>query len=149
MKVIKKVLLILSSVISIFSINGFSQTEKHTGPLTIQVTGFEDNSGQAILLLYRPEDDVPKKPFTRINAEIVNKESVFQVKDLPYGDYAAIIVHDQNKNGIIDHKWGMPAEPLGYTNNWRLSLFSGMPSFEKLKFHYSASSNMILIRIKG
>ena len=31
----------------------------------------------------------------------------------PYGDYAAILVHDKNKNGIIDHKWGIPAEPLG------------------------------------
>ncbi|MEI7491622.1 MAG: DUF2141 domain-containing protein [Bacteroidota bacterium] len=143
----KKILLILSSVILIFSIDGFSQTEKHTGTLTFKVTGFEDNTGQAILLLYRIEDDVPKKPFMRMNAEIVNKEAVIQVKDFPYGDYAAIIVHDKNKNGIIDHKWGIPAEPLGYTNNWKLSLFSGMPNFEKLKFHYSESGNMILVRM--
>ncbi|MCX6265960.1 MAG: DUF2141 domain-containing protein [Bacteroidetes bacterium] len=144
----KKIHLILSSVITIFSINGFSQTEKNTGPLTFHVTGFEDNSGQTILMLYRPEDDVPKKPFIRINAEIVNRESVIPVKDLPCGDYAAIIVHDKNKNEIIDHKWGIPAEPLGYTNNWRLSLISGMPNFEKLKFHYSSSNKLILVRMK-
>ena len=144
----KKVLLILYSAISIFSIEGFSQTENPPGTLTFKVTGFESNTGKAILLLYRPEDDVPKKPFMHINTEIINQESVIRVKNLPYGEYAAIIVHDKNKNGIIDHKWGMPAEPLGYTNNWKLSLFSGMPNFEKLKFHYSESCAMILVKMK-
>ena len=143
----KKILLILSSMIQLFSSNAFSQAEKTTGTLTFRVTGFETNSGQAILLLYRPGDDVPKKPFLRIMAEILNKESVISLKDLPYGDYAVIIVHDQNKNGIIDHKWGMPAEPLGYTNGWKLSLFSGMPNFEKLKFSYSEPGNRVLIKM--
>ena len=143
----KNILVIFSSVLSLFSVSVFSQPEKPASMLTFQVAGFENNSGQAILLLYRPDDDVPKKPFIRLTAQIVNKESVIPVKDLPYGDYAAIIVHDMNKNGIIDHKCGMPAEPLGYTNNWKLSLFSGMPKLEKLKFHYSASAGVVLIRM--
>ena len=144
----KKTLLILFTIVSLFNINLFSQTEKPENPLIFKVTGFESNSGQAILLLYRPNDDVPKKPFKRIMAEIINRESIFSIKDLPYGDYAVIVVHDKNKNGVIDHKWGMPAEPLGYTNNWKLTLFSGMPSFEKLKFHFSKASGAVVIKMK-
>ena len=134
-------------MITLSDMNAFSQTEKPSNTLTFHVTGFESNAGQAILFLYRPTDKVPKKPFLRVKAEIANMESVIPVKDLPYGDYAAIVVHDQNKNDIIDHKWGMPAEPLGYTNHWKLSLFSGMPTFEKLRFRFSQSENTVLIKM--
>jgi len=64
------------------------------------------------------------------------------------GEYAAILAHVRNKNGIIDHKWGIPAEPLGYTNNWKLGLFSEMPNFGKLKFNYSSSGNKVLVKMK-
>jgi len=97
--------------------------------------------------LCREEDDVPKKPFKHIKAEIVNNESVIPVIDLPYGEYAVILVHDKNKSGITDHKWGMPAELLGYNNNWKLNFFSGMPNFEKLKFYYSPSGYKVLVRM--
>lgn len=145
----KKNFLILTAIFSLVSVSLFSQTETTTGILTFKVTGFESSSGQAILMLYRPADNVPKTPFKRVTAEILNKESVITVKDLPYGEYAAILVHDKNKNGIIDHKWGMPAEPLGYTNHWKLSLFSGMPNFEKLKFRYSESCSMVVVSINN
>ena len=55
-----KILLILFLIISLFNNNVFPQTEKPTGTLTFHVNGFENNTGQAILLLYRPDDDVPK-----------------------------------------------------------------------------------------
>ena len=67
--------------------------------------------------------------------------------DLPFGDYAAIFVHDRNGNDKIDHRLGIPNEPLGYTNNWKLSLFSGMPTFEKLRFTFSASMNHFVIKM--
>ena len=60
-----------------------------------------------------------------------------EFKNLPYNVYAAIVVHDKNSNGIIDHRFGMPNEPLGFSNNWKLSLFSGMPTFQKLKFSFT------------
>jgi uncharacterized protein (DUF2141 family) len=115
--------------------------------LSFCLTGFESNSGQAILKLFRREDKLPSKPFIEQKAEIINNESHFAVDNLPYGEYAAIVVHDKNGNGRIDNTFGIPNEPLRFTNTWHLSLFSGMPSFEKLKFLYDSSNKTIEIKM--
>ena len=141
----QKTLLSLAIIFSLVHSCAWSQTPKPAETLTFHVTGFENNTGQAIVYLYRQEDKVPTKPFTHATALIVNKVAEITFPGLSYGDYAAIVVHDLNANGKIDHKWGMPAEPLGYTNKWKFSLFSGMPTFEKLRFHFSASCRTIAI----
>ena len=66
---------------------------------------------------------------------------------MAYGDYAAILVHDENGNGKIDHSFGLPAEQLGYTNNWTLGVFTGMPSFAKLKFSFNADRQSVPVSI--
>ncbi len=142
-----KFLLSLFLMISLAGLNLSAQTDKPTGNLTFHITGFEKNQGQALILFYSKDDKVPKKPGRHLKAEIVNKEAVLTLENIPYGEYAAIIVHDINGNGVVDHKFGMPSEPLGYTNNWKLSLFSGMPSFDKLKFSHSKPVTIVTIRM--
>ena len=144
----KKILLILSFTIALCYPAAWSQNAKPAETLTFHVTGFEKATGQALVYLYRRADKVPTKPFMHLKAEIVNHVSDITVNNLPYGEYAAIVVHDLNSNGKIDHKWGMPAEPMGYTNKWKLSLFSGMPTFEKLKFFYSDKNSTIVVQMK-
>ena len=142
-------LLFISIIIMLTTNEMFSQTEKPALPLTFHISGFESDAGQVLLMLYRKQDNVPKSPNIKLKAEIVNREAIIEVRDLPYGDYAAIVAHDLNKNNMIDHKWGIPSEPLGYTNNWKLSLFSGMPTFEKLKFSFTKSNFAVRIRMKS
>jgi uncharacterized protein (DUF2141 family) len=143
----KKTLLFLSIILSFSAFQLFSQSAKTETFITFHVTGFENNSGQAMLHLYRKTDDVPKKPYMVVKAKIVNKDASFAIKNLPYGDYAAIIMHDENGNGKIDNNFGMPTEPMGFSNNWKFGVFSGMPSFEKLKFTYSATKSTINIKM--
>jgi uncharacterized protein (DUF2141 family) len=143
----KNIITVLTLVLLAQAPQLFSQTQKVPAPLTFEVCGFADNLGQVIVQLFRQEDDVPVKPFLKGYAKIANNKSVVEFEKLPYGDYAAIIVHDKNSNGIVDHRWGMPDEPLGYTNNWELSFLSGMPSFDKLKFEYSASKQKYFIKM--
>ena len=108
--------------------------------LSFHASGFTHNKGKAVIFLFRKSDAIPKSPFLTTSASIVNGNALITFPDLPYGEYAAILLHDENNNGEIDHSFGIPSEPLGYTNNWTLSLFSGMPSFQKLKFQFSAIS---------
>jgi uncharacterized protein (DUF2141 family) len=125
-----------------------SQKSAPTGTLTFNISGFSDNTGQVLVQLFRKEDKVPKNPLKVVKAVISNQAAVVQIENFSFGEYAAIVVHDKNSNEIIDHRWGMPNEPLGYTNNWQLTLFSGMPTFEKLKFTFNKSANKYEIVIK-
>lgn len=104
--------------------------------LTITGSNFQNDIGKAVVNLFRKQDDVPKKPFRTASAGIVNGEATIEFKNLPYGDYAAVLFHDENSNNVIDHRFGFPNEPIGFSNDWRLSFFSGMPTFEKLKFRF-------------
>jgi uncharacterized protein (DUF2141 family) len=108
------------------------------GTLVIEASNFESDEGIAIVNLFREQDDVPKKPFTQATGEIMDGKAKIVFNSIPYGEYAAILFQDENSNGILDHKWGFPNEPMGFSNEWRLTLFSGMPTFIKLKFEFSA-----------
>ena len=144
----KKIILFLSGFLLFLTPNISAQTLKSMGSLTFKVAGFADDEGQVLVQLFRKEDKVPANPFRQVMAKITNREAIVLVDSLLYGEYGAIIVHDKNGNGHIDHRWGIPAEPLGYTNNWKLTLFSGMPSFEKLKFSFNESTGQYSIKMK-
>jgi uncharacterized protein (DUF2141 family) len=98
--------------------------------------------------LFRKDDKIPSSPYMRVKSAISNKKAVVVMNNLLYGDYAAIIVHDKNLNGETDHSFGFPSEPLGFTNNWRLTLFSGIPDFDDLKFNFSAIKNQYQIVVE-
>ena len=144
----KKLIIILSAIMLFATFNAVAQTQPTKGNLTFNLSGFADNSGQVLVQLFCKTDKVPTKPFKVIIAKIANRNARVLIPNLEYGEYSAIIVHDQNSNGHIDHSWGIPAEPLGYTNHWKLTLLSGMPTFEKLKFSFSESENSCIIDIK-
>lgn len=52
--------------------------------------------------------------------------------DLPSGDYAVALFHDENDNGRLDTRLGIPIEGVGFSNNPRL-LF-GPPRFATASF---------------
>ncbi|WP_146202854.1 DUF2141 domain-containing protein [Pedobacter paludis] len=117
------------------------------GTLNINTTGYNNSNGKAIIMLFEKGNEIPKSPFKTLFSPIKDGKAQFQFSDLAYGQYAALLLHDENNNGKIDHFLGLPSEQLGYSNNWQLGFFTGMPSFKKLAFTYSASSQVQQINI--
>lgn len=145
----KTTLLVITIFICI-SMTTFSQTQTTVrGTLTIHTGNFSSDEGSAVVELFRSEDDIPGKPFMKANSKIKNRKAVIFCADIPYGDYAAILYHDQNSNGTLDHNFfRIPDEPMGFSNEWKLTLFSGMPNFSKLKFEFSEDKQDCKIDIK-
>lgn len=119
-----------------------------SGTLTISIRNLKGEKGQAVVQLYRKDDDIPEKYFKKLSGSIMEGKAQIIFQNLPYGKYAAILFHDINENGILDHKWGFPNEPMGFSNKWKLTLFSGMPSFEKLEFEFNEQSRAYEIGVK-
>lgn len=128
----------------LIALNGYAQ---ESGTLIIKAADFKNSDGVAMINLFREQDDIPKKPFMTAKAKVINGQAEFAFKNLPFASYAAIVWHDENNNGILDHNI-LPSEPLGCSNSWRVSLFSGMPTFKKLRFEFSSVHNTIEIGIK-
>ncbi len=140
-------LALLATVASAQSGGAIPRSAADKPDLTVTAEGFGDDSGQAVVFLYRAQDRIPKSPFRTATGAISGGKAALRIPGLPDGEYAAILLHDHNANGIIDHRFGIPREPLGYSNGWKLGLFSGMPTFAKLRFTVSDSARTLILPI--
>jgi uncharacterized protein (DUF2141 family) len=136
---------IAGSICFLFFTNSLAQ---QSGTLTVNAENFNNDTGKAVVSLFRKEDDIPKKHFLQTSATIKNGKATLTFENLPYGDYALILFHDENDNSTLDHKLGFPNEPMCFSNNWKLSLFSGMPNFEKLRFEFGINTPGIMVKLK-
>lgn len=118
--------------------------------LNIEASGFNDESGHAIAKLFFPGQNVRQRGHLEIKADIQGGKASLAFLALPPGDYAVVVFHDANDNGIIDHNLiGIPNEELGFSNAFKLSLSSGLPTFNKLKFAHGESAQTIAIRVEA
>lgn len=119
------------------------------GDLTIEASGFQDPSGHAVAKLFLPSDDVLKKGRWETSAAIQEGRAVLSFAAVPPGDYAVVVFHDANDNHEIDHTIiGLPKEALGFSGGFRMSLISGLPSFEKLRFTHGTAAQIISLTVR-
>ena len=121
--------------------------QEGNGTLTINSGNFNNDKGKAVLFLFRKDDKIPINPFKTITTEIKDRKVIFEIQNLAFDEYAIMLLHDENADGKIDHSMGLPNEQLGYSNNWELGFFTGMPTFSKLRFQFLATEKIQTINI--
>lgn len=126
----------------------FSYPVIHTHTLTAEAYNFRNDNGVAQFALYNREGSLPdehfKKHFKLKTAQISNGKASITFKRLPPGTYAINVLHDENKNGIIDKGLIKPKEGLGFSNYEKLGL-KNRPRFSIAKFDLAGDS---LVSIK-
>ena len=134
-----------------WALGGFSVAAERgpdTGRLTIYAGGFAHARGHAVAKLFAPGDNVLGPGRCQVRAAINHGVAMIDFADLPAGRYAVVVFHDENDNGVIDHGLLGPSEPLGFSGGFVLSLFSGRPDFEQLKFDFKPPEQMLEIRVR-
>ncbi len=71
-------------------------------------------------------------PAARHMTVAANTGADLRFADLPSGAYAIALFHDENGNGRIDTRFGIPTEGVGFSNNPRM--WFGPPSFSAARF---------------
>lgn len=67
-------------------------------------------------------------------------------KNLPAGDYAVLVTHDENGNGTLDTNLvGIPVEGYGFSNNPQVQR---KPTFEEARVHVPAEGAAIDIALR-
>lgn len=130
-----KRLIIFFAILFLYN-TAFAQAQ--TGTLIVKVSGLRSTKGYVVCHLFNSKDGYPtksKKAMKFLNDfDIKNKTATFVFKDLPYGDYAFTVHHDENANHKMDKTLvGLPAEGWACSNNVKGILGLGLPSFEKAK----------------
>ncbi len=122
-----------------------------SGKLSVTVTGFENNSGHLRIALIDRAEEFKRggNALRELEAVIVDNQALVTFSDLPFGDFAIQLYHDENDNDRLDifPLFGWPTERYGFSNNKRNS--SGRASFEEAKFSFQTEEKHISIEVKG
>lgn len=120
-----------------------------TQNLNVEITDVRSKSGSILVSIFNDSDAFPRnseKAVVKLKLS-VSEAANFSVPDLPPGDYAIAVAHDENENGKVDMNFlGIPKEGFGFSQNSRVVF--GPPSFEKAKVTLSEESAATSTKIK-
>jgi uncharacterized protein (DUF2141 family) len=123
------------------SLVSFASVAEETTVLNLELTGLQDASGDLYIAVYNSKetwlgDDVVMGAKVVI-AEALDGEVVRHQFQLPPGEYALSIFHDENDNGKLDTNFiGIPKEPVALSNNARPKF--GPPKYKDAVFELGA-----------
>ncbi len=115
-----------------------NQSNLKIGDLTVIVNGLKNNNGNLKIGLFNSKESYngEEKKFKGAMIKIEDKKVKWEVKNIPFGEYAIKAFHDEDEDDEVDTNFiGIPTESYGFSNNAK-GLF-GPPSFDKAKFHFN------------
>jgi uncharacterized protein (DUF2141 family) len=124
------------------------QDSTKTGNLTIILKGFDSNEGMAMIALSDTQEDyeAEEAAFRAIEAEIIDNSAVWIVRNIPYGEYAIKVYHDEDDDGEMDTNFlGVPSEDYGFSNDATGTF--GPASWEDAKFLFNAPIDTMVINV--
>lgn len=141
--------MVFSRLRSLFLLGIFFVAPAQADRLTVEVSGYENVTGNVVVGLYGKENEFPIKGKSLHKQVAKTKEGRvrFVFADLPKGDYAVVAYHDANLNDEFDKNFlGIPQEMFGFTNKAKASL-SGPPSFEEARIVFKADNQVESIEL--
>ena len=120
------------------------------GRLVIEVMGARNDSGEIFLSLYSGPNGFPDDP----NVAIVNRHEKLvdgfcriEMEDLPFGNYAISVLHDENLDGKMNSNLlGIPKEGFGFSGNPKLKM--GPPGYEEVRFLFLVPEKRVEIMVQ-
>ena len=89
--------------------------------LTITVKDLRNHNGDLIFGVFKSADGFPNEKAKSVNWQVkpaAGGDAVVFTAKLPPGNYAASVLHDENRNARMDRNaLGVPLEGYGVTNN--------------------------------
>jgi len=136
---IKLIVLYLSIIMA-------SYAQQPTWDITVKVTDASSNSGKMFIAVYDSKDAFLKDTFVGERSLIEDNSCKVTFKDIPKGEYAVSVFHDENDNGEMDtNLFGVPKEDYGCSNGAKG--FMGPPKWEDAKFTLADANETIHIKL--
>jgi uncharacterized protein (DUF2141 family) len=102
--------------------------------ISVRVVKADPATGTLEISLFNSADTFLKEPFLQTSGP-VNEDGSYSAlfAKVPTGEYAVVVVHDENDNGKLDNGFlGLGGEGYAFSNDAR-PLF-GRPPFDRAKF---------------
>lgn len=128
-------------IIAVLSITNFAFAQDAN--IKLKVDGILSPKGQLLINVFASESDYLKNPVKSMQIDLAQLEDYsFEINDLPLGEYAISVVHDENANGQLDFGGMGPEEGYGFSNN--PNAMYGPAPYTASKFTFSESASMTI-----
>lgn len=116
--------------------------------LDIRVDGTRSDKGSLKLCLTADPENFPRchDDAQAVRRSVPAGTRVIRYEGLPYGTYAAAVIHDENNNRKLDTVAGIPREGYGFSRN--APVMFGPPKFTAARFALSGDANGQQIRMR-
>jgi uncharacterized protein (DUF2141 family) len=117
--------------------------------LDVQVSGLRSTKGLVQVCLTARADKFPGckgDPQARRLSVAAKDAGAFSFRDLPAGNYAMALIHDENSNEKLDTTLGIPREGFGFSMNPAIRF--GAPSFKDAHFTVAAGETNQRVKMK-
>jgi len=112
--------LILGIHISVIAQERPDYITENTDSFVLEVDGLKKTEGELRIAMFSSRETYTKEPTFAVVIPVDSTTVVWQVDELPFGDYAIAVYHDKNTNGKLDtNVLGIPKERYGFSNNAR------------------------------
>jgi uncharacterized protein (DUF2141 family) len=119
------------------------------GTVVVTVAGLRSREGSLRVKLVREGEGFPASDAQLVARRRLPIEGpVVQVAfpDVPLGDYAVVVLHDEDDDAVLDRsRLGLPVEGLGFSGGARVRF--GPPSFEDARFRLSEPSKELGVEV--
>ena len=122
--------------------------EAAAATLTLKASDVQKDGGYLLITVEATADGWNGKQKEAARARIKAKrgETTHRFEDLPPGQYAVQVIHDENDNGKFDSNFlGIPSEGYGFSNNPRVMR---RPTFEEARFDLPPEGAEIRVRLR-
>jgi uncharacterized protein (DUF2141 family) len=119
----------------------FGQT---SNSLEVTVKNIKGKKGSILIGIFKEQDFLKKASYGKI-VKPEGAEVTVVFTDIPAGDYAVSVIHDENGNGTLDtNALGIPKEGFAFGNN-AMGNF-GPPEFSKAKITFNGTPQVINLK---
>lgn len=99
----------------------FISSNLRAADLTIEVSGLKNSRGKLQIVVFDQEETYKnyniKKAYASVSKTIHNGKNTITLHDIPRGDYAISLLHDENNNNQMEMNMSkMPLEGYGTSN---------------------------------
>lgn len=116
-----------------------------TDSLTVTLSNIQGSEGKMVVQLYDSADSFMNTPVHTATVTPDSATASVTFRDLAYGTYAIIVLHDKNDNGEMDMRPnGMPDEGYAFSNG---AGAMGPPNFSGAKFAFASNKRSHAIKM--
>ena len=117
-------------IIMLCALMGYSTRALCQTNLQVTVTNIKGEKGNIMVGIFDSDENFLKEPLEGRMAKADGDSVTVIFENLKPGKYAVSVLHDTNKNKVLDkNKLGLPKEGFGFSNNVIGAM--GPPSFER------------------